>query len=195
MSGASILSVSAVAGVVVVGVFWFGLGTPSTPAETRVAAPPFMPTSMISTPPSANLETITVHVAGEVLSPGLVLVDAGARIADAIVAAGGASPNADLSLVNLAAGLSDGSQVIVPRAGSPSQVASGVPEDEEAPVHVNTAGLEELMNLPGVGPVTARQILEHRASRGPFAVVEDLLGVAGIGEGKLAGMRDRVVIP
>jgi competence protein ComEA len=139
---------------------------------------------------------MTIHVAGEVTRPGLVVVPAGARIADVIVAAGGATSVADLSLVNLAAGVADGAQVVVPRFGaSAAPVHRAAAAEPDSTVHVNSADLDDLMRLPGIGPVTARQILDYRTANGPFQVVEDLLDVPGIGEGKLASLREGVAIP
>jgi competence protein ComEA len=147
-------------------------------------------------PPGSAPETITIHVAGAVTRPGLVVVPQESRIADVIVAAGGVTVYADLSLVNLAASVADGAQIIVPRFGSPTApVVTGSVPESDALVRVNSADLDELMRLPGIGPVTARQIIEYRATHGPFDVVEDLLDVSGIGEGKLASLRDGVVVP
>jgi len=135
---------------------------------------------------------ITVHVSGAVTRAGLVSLPADARVADAIVAAGGALPGAVLSGLNLAAPLADHQQLVVPTAdplgGSPAIAADGR-------VHVNTADVSALQELPGVGPVLAQRIVDHRSEFGPFTVVEDLLDVPGIGEAKLAALRDVVLIP
>jgi len=134
---------------------------------------------------------ITIHVAGAVRVPGLVEVYRESRVADAIAAAGGALPHADLRGVNLAAPLSDGQQLVVPsfdEGGSAAATADGR-------VRVNVAGVEELQRLPGVGPVLAERIVAHREAHGPFAAVEDLLDVSGIGEGKLAALREAVLVP
>jgi competence protein ComEA len=136
--------------------------------------------------------TITVHVSGAVQSPGVVRVAAGARVGEAIAAAGGALPEADLARVNLAAPLADGQQISVP-AMSPDGEGGVVAGDGR--VRLNLAGVEELETLPGVGPVLAERIVAYREEHGPFAVVEDLLDVPGIGEGKLAALRDAVLVP
>ena len=112
-------------------------------------------------------------------------------MADAVAAAGGALPGADLSALNLAAPVSDGQQLMVPEQSGTGAAAAVV----EGKVRVNTAGVTDLERLPGVGPVLAERILQHRESFGPFGVVEDLLDVPGIGEGKLAALRDSVAIP
>ena len=135
-------------------------------------------------------EVITVHVAGAVARPGLVQLPPDARVADAVAAAGGVAEGADPASVNLAARLVDGSQVVVPAEGEPA-----VGESADRLVRVNHADASELEALPGVGPVLAERIVGHREANGPFAVVEDLLGVPGIGEAKLASLRDFVAVP
>lgn len=140
----------------------------------------------------AEAGTLTVHVAGAVAGPGMVEVPAGARVADAIAAAGGALPDADLGAVNLAAPLGDGQHLLVPAAGPAS---SSDPPGGDGPVRINVAGVVELQRLPGVGPVLAARIIAHREQFGPFATVEELLDVPGIGEGKLAALREAVLVP
>jgi competence protein ComEA len=161
-----------------------------------VTAPGYVaPLSTTGTGPAAPSATITVHVTGAVARPGLVTVPAGARVAEAIAAAGGSLRTADLSAINLAAPMSDAEQVHVPVAGE-GRSASAVPSPVgETGVQINVAGVEELETLPGVGPVLAARIVEFRDVHGPFAVVEDLLDVPGIGEGKLAELRDAVLLP
>ncbi len=134
--------------------------------------------------------SITVHVAGAVLRPGLVELTGPARVGDAVAQAGGATPDADLTAVNLAAPLTDGAQVVVPlRSGGPP----GGQQEEGGPIHLNTADADRLDGLPGVGPVLAARIVAHREAHGPFESVEDLLDVPGIGEAKLAEIRQHVV--
>lgn len=112
-----------------------------------------------------------------------------------MLAAGGASGSADLSLLNLAAAVTDGAQVIVPSFGAPAPAGPPTAEGGTGPVQLNLADVDDLMRLPGIGPVIARQIVDYRTRHGPFAVVEDLLDVPGVGEGKLASLRDAVTIP
>jgi len=135
--------------------------------------------------------TITVHVSGAVAKPGLVSLATGSRVADAVLAAGGALPGALLTSLNLAAPVSDGQQLVVPAAGAGSD-GLGVGDGRIA---INTADVTALEALPGVGPVLAQRIVEHRNRNGPFAVVEDLLDVPGIGEAKLAALREMVLVP
>jgi competence protein ComEA len=134
---------------------------------------------------------ITVHIAGEVVAPGLVLVSSDARVADAVAAAGGSTRRADLSRVNLAAPLHDGEQIVIP---SPNADA-GDATVTDGRVRINDASVGELEQLPGVGPVLAGRIAAYRDENGPFSAVEDLLDVPGIGEGKLATLRDAVALP
>jgi len=137
---------------------------------------------------------VTVHVSGAVGAPGLVAVPHGSRVADAIAAAGGLLPTADVSVLNLAAPVGDGEQIRVGDASVASdQLQAGSPDDGR--VHINTADATTLQLLPGVGPVLADRIIAYRDSDGPFTTVEDLLDVPGIGEGKLAALRDVVAIP
>lgn len=135
---------------------------------------------------------MTVHVTGEVANPGLVELTLGSRVADAVAAAGGTLPSADLAGLNLAAPLRDGEQVHI---GATSAGAGGDGVVDDGRVHVNQATVDELEELPGVGPVLAQRIAAHRDQYGPFDAVEDMLDVPGIGEAKLAAMRDVVAIP
>jgi competence protein ComEA len=155
-------------------------------------APEHMPLELaaIDTQPAG---TITVHVAGEVVAPGLVEITENGRVADAIAAAGGSTREADLSRVNLAASLRDGEQIMIPGPASSSGDSSATATDGR--VRINFASATELEQLPGVGPVLASRIAAYREENGAFAVVEDLLDVPGIGEGKLATLRDAVALP
>ncbi len=163
----AVVAVAALAGL------WFG-SEPEPPPVLRV-------TSSVEDP------EITVHVAGEVIAPGLVKVPAGARVADAIAAAGGFADSAEPASLNLAAPLVDGQQVVVGGPGG-SDVSDGK-------LSLNQATASELENLAGVGPVLAARIVDHRDTHGPFTVIEDLLDVPGIGEAKLASFRESVVVP
>jgi competence protein ComEA len=138
---------------------------------------------------------LIVHVVGAVRRPGLYRLANGARIADALRRAGGATRRADLSLVNLAAPVSDGTQVVVPRRVSPTEeaaagdAATGAPG---GPVHLNTATVEQLDELPGVGPVTAQKIVDWREQHGAFSSVDDLDAIPGIGPARLEQLRELV---
>ncbi|HEY9323305.1 MAG TPA: ComEA family DNA-binding protein [Agromyces sp.] len=144
--------------------------------------------------------SVLVHVLGAVVRPGLVELDAGARVVDAIAAAGGLAPDADPAGVNLARPLVDGEQLAVPIAGqvpSPA-VASGAPTSGGGPsdglVHLNNAGIAELDTLPRIGPALAQRILDWRDANGPFTSVDQLLDVAGIGDTVFAGLEPLVVL-
>ncbi|WP_284752252.1 helix-hairpin-helix domain-containing protein [Arthrobacter sp. efr-133-R2A-120] len=146
-------------------------------------------------PESPNgAQLLIVHVAGAVKNPGIVRVPAGARVFDAIAAAGGADPAAELDSLNLAAVVEDSAKIHVPRIGeaAPSQLAgpvgggptaggTGAGTSAGGKVNLNTATAEELDTLPKVGPVLAKRIVEWRQQHGPFASVEDLDAVDGVG--------------
>jgi competence protein ComEA len=145
---------------------------------------------------------IVVDVVGAVVRPGLVTVGAGSRVADAVAAAGGGRHDADLDQVNLAQPLTDGVRVVIPLLGQPPSAVAGIAgatatgtEDGSAPsgpIDLNTATAEQLDALPGVGPATAKAIIDHRTKNGPFRSVDDLLDVRGIGPAKLDALRDSV---
>lgn len=175
------MAAAGLAVMVIAGSLWYGrAGLDPVPLELGVAF-------------SGATGTITVHVAGEVASPGLVEIGHDARVADAIAAAGGSTRSADLARVNLAAPLRDGEQIVIP--GASTDGATGAAAAADGRVHVNTASVGELEALPGVGPVLAGRIASYRDDNGSFSVVEDLLDVPGIGEGKLATLRDMVALP
>ncbi len=170
--GVVVLAVGAlIAGVV------FG-GAPSSPPAVSFA-------------PASASGDLTVHITGAVVDPGLVVVEAGSRVADAVAAAGGLTADASPSAVNLATPLRDGMQIVVRAVGGAAKSAA---EGESGVVSMSSASVEELAALPGVGPVLARRIIDHREARGPFETIEDLLSVSGIGEAKLAAIRD-VAVP
>ncbi|WP_152192869.1 ComEA family DNA-binding protein [Georgenia satyanarayanai] len=149
---------------------------------------------------------VVVHVAGAVHEPGVVELPTGARVADAVTAAGGGQEDAELAAVNLARPLVDGEQVYVPRVGeAPPGGAggegpvpdgggpvAGEPAAEGGVIDLNSADLAALDTLPGVGPAIAQRILEWRDANGPFHSVEELLEVSGIGPATLEKLRERV---
>jgi len=162
---------------------------------------------------------ICVHIAGKVNKPGMYELEPGSRVMDAIEAAGGAAPNADLESINLAEKLADGQQVYialkgqipppktsvvrggraqVQRTAKAEEVGSSSPQKLTTPgqgtVSINAAGLEELQRLPGVGPATAQKIIDYRTEHGRFQSAEELEEVSGIGPKKLAKMRPFVTL-
>ena len=150
-----------------------------------------------STGSSTEGGTVTVDVAGRVRRPGIVVLAAGARVVDAIKAAGGARPGVDLSSLNLARLLVDGEQVLVGVAAPAGVVgslgATAVPTPGVL-VNLNTATQPELEALPEVGPVTAQAILAWRTEHGGFTSVDELLEVDGIGEATLATVAPLVTV-
>jgi competence protein ComEA len=166
-----------------------------TPAETA-------PSPAVSTSPAASPEVV-ISVVGKVSRPGLVRVPDGSRVADALAAAGGALPGTDLVALNLARRVADGEQLLVGVAPPPGQPVDGASPPAAAPaapaaasplVDLNTATLEQLDALPGVGPVTAQRIVDWRAAHGRFTSVDQLREVSGIGEARFARLKDLVRI-
>jgi competence protein ComEA len=135
---------------------------------------------------------LVVDVAGAVRLPGLHRLPHGTRIADAVSAAGGATAKADLGLVNLAAPLADGEQIVVPMRGiAGSAAASG--GSPTAPLDLNSATAEQLDALPGIGPATAAKIVDFRQAHGPFHSVEELDAVPGIGPARIEQLKGLVL--
>lgn len=125
-----------------------------------------------------------VHVAGAVRRPGLYRLAAGARVAAAVRRAGGAAANADLNLINLAARLQDGQQVVVPAAGGAAGAAA-----VDAPISLGSATVEQLDGLDGIGPTLAERIVERRQARGGFGSLDQLAEVEGIGAKRLKALK------
>jgi competence protein ComEA len=161
------------------------------PAKPAAVAPPLRvapaETSRLST------ATLYVDVVGAVRRPGLYRLRDGSRVADAVTRAGGPTPKAQIELVNLAARIADGEQIVVPGRGSGGTVAPAPGGGAASgPVHLNSATLEQLDTLPGVGPVTAQKILDYRQKHGAFGSVDELDAISGIGPARLETLRDLV---
>jgi competence protein ComEA len=139
---------------------------------------------------------VVVHVAGAVRRPGVYRLAARSRVVDAVRRAGGARRRADLSALNLAAKLEDGRQVVVPlRAPAEAAAAVGATATDAAPaapVDLNTATAEQLDQLDGIGPGMAGRILDYRKEHGGFGSIEELGQVPGIGEKRMAALREKV---
>jgi competence protein ComEA len=133
-----------------------------------------------------------VDVVGAVRRAGVYRLPQGSRIADAVARAGGATRKADLALVNLAAPLADGTQIVVPLRAAATHAAAGDPASSVGPVHLNTATAADLDALPGVGPVTAQKILDYRQQHGAFGNVDELDAIPGIGPKRLDQLRELV---
>ena len=135
---------------------------------------------------------LVVYVVGAVRHAGLVRLAEGARVADALVRAGGPSRRADLTLVNLAAPVADGQQIVVPTRGAPGAGGGAAATGSAAKVSLASATLEQLDALPGIGPVTAQKILDWRQTHGPLRSVDDLDAIPGIGPARVEQLRDLV---
>ena len=189
-------AVAVVAAAAMVG--WTWLGRPAVepvPAAVSTSAVPSSPSSAPApgtTPPPDG--TVVVSVVGLVAVPGLVTLPAGSRVADALAAAGGLLPEADPASVNAAAVLSDGQQIAigVPGAVGPGDGAPAAAAAEGALLDLNAATTGDLDALPGIGPVLAQRIVDHRAAHGPFTSVDQLDDVSGIGPAIFAELAQRV---
>jgi competence protein ComEA len=172
-----------------------------TAAAGLVSGSPLAAASPVAADASTSpAGAVTVDVSGKVRHPGIAVLDAGARVVDALKAAGGARPGVDLSGLNLARVLVDGEQVVVgesPPVG-PAAAAVSTPGAAGAPgaplVDLNTASQAELEELPEVGPVTAQAILSWRSEHGGFTAVDELLEVDGIGDATLAQLAPYVTV-
>jgi len=155
--------------------------TPSATSAPTLAAPTLTP------------GPLRVYVSGAVQHPDVYLLPPGSIVKDALLAAGGAITEADLISINLAHAVADGEQVHVPRVGEQSPVRlPSVGPLAAAKVNVNTADMDALEALPGIGPELAQRILDYRQAHGPFAQIEDLLDVPGIGSGILEKIREEI---
>jgi competence protein ComEA len=155
-------------------------------------APAAVPLNLRAEPPPVR--KVVVHVVGQVYKPGLYSLPEGSRVDDAIKRAGGPKPKAALALVNLAAPVADGQQVVVPSNREAAQALAGgsVAGGPGGRVHLNSATLDQLDELPGIGPVTAQKILDYRSEHGAFGSVDELDAVPGIGPATLDELRDLV---
>lgn len=205
-----VVVVAVVAGFACLAAWWAVSSRPSElqpiTSPARSASPSAGPEGP-QTPGASAAPTgdVVVDVSGKVRKPGIVTLRAGSRVADALKRAGGAKSGVDLASLNLARVLVDGEQILVgvepvqaapPDTGTPSAGAGPAPPGGApgALVNLNTATMEQLDTLPGVGPVTAQSILDWRAEHGRFSAVDELLEVKGIGEATLADLRDRVTV-
>jgi competence protein ComEA len=148
-------------------------------------------TVTVSDPPGESTGVVVVSVAGRVHRPGLVRLPSGARVADAIEAAGGPLPGTDLAYVNLARRVVDGELILI-GVSAPPAVPGGSPPP--GPLNLNTATLAQLDALPGVGPVLAQRIIDYRTRTGGFRSVAELRRVEGFGDAKFADVKDLVTV-
>jgi competence protein ComEA len=144
--------------------------------------------ALLPDPAVAAASRLVVHVTGAVSQPGLYRLKEGSRVADAVARAGGATASADTAAVNLAAPLADGMQVLIPSRVAGAAGTAAVP----GRVSLNAAGVAELDELPGIGPVTAQKIVDFRTAHGAFKSVDDLDAIPGIGPTRVDQLRDLV---
>jgi competence protein ComEA len=160
-------------------------------ASTPIAIPPVA----LSTPLDPDVSPITIDIVGAVRRPGVLVLPAGSRARDALRRAGGPLPAADLDTLNLAVRLADGELVVVPRKGAPATAvpaAGGASGGAVAIVHLNSATVEQLDGLDGIGPSLAARIVAWRTAHGGFQTIDDLSQVSGIGPARLEALRGRV---
>jgi competence protein ComEA len=187
---AAALALAIVAGGIVFYVRWPRPGpiVVSTPAPTQTLAPV----------PSPTASPLRVYVSGAVERPDVYLLTPGSIVKDAVAAAGGATADADLERINLAVALCDQQQVHVPRQGessAPPTAAGRTPAaGPPAKVDINSATLEELDTLPGVGPAIAQRIIDYREAYGGFSEVKEITQVKGIGPAIYAEIEDLIVV-
>lgn len=144
---------------------------------------------------AATPAAVYVHVSGAVAAPGLYVLGDGARVVDAVAAAGGFTASADDGAVNLARPVSDGEQLHVPIEGEAPDAGGGsATQRADARVNLNTADVAQLDTLPRIGPALAQRIIDWREANGRFTSIEDLLAVPGIGDKMLEALRDLVGI-
>ena len=176
-----------------------GSGEPAVPLGGVVDVAGAPGAAATAAPGPGGPGSVVVHVVGEVLAPGVVTLPAGARVVEAIDAAGGATASADLAALNLARVVADGEQVIVPGPGATgggatnaAPGASGAAGSVPTTLDLNAADLADLDGLPGIGPVLAQRIVAWRKEHGRFSTVDELGEITGIGPSVLAGLRDLV---
>ncbi|MDT3331473.1 ComEA family DNA-binding protein [Microbacterium aquilitoris] len=180
---------AAVVLVVVVAAVTIAIGIVRTGAESAVETVPEVVSETVAP------ASVYVHVSGQVREPGLYRLDQGARVVDAVAAAGGFSEKASRDGVNLARPVSDGEQLLIPGEGEEGTDAgaSAAPEGDGR-VNLNTADVAALDTLPRIGPSIAQRILDWREENGRFTSVDDLMAVPGIGEKMLESLRDLVTV-
>lgn len=205
---AAFAGIAAIAVVVLVAGIWRWSSTGGESFDVETAGQTAVAQEMAAIPAeSVEATCVVVHVVGAVRHPGIVSVDAGSRVSDALDAAGGLLPNSAQEALNLARVVADGEQVVVPTidewqaggaAGAGGLAAgaagAGVAGAGVAVVNLNTATASELETLPGVGPSTAAKIIADREANGLFTAPEDLMRVSGIGEKKFEALKDAVVV-
>jgi competence protein ComEA len=161
--------------------------------------------------PAPTAAPLVVYITGAVNHPGVYNLLINSRVNDALAAAGGIAPEGDATLLNLAAPLHDGERIWVPaqttptptmpvlptetnRTQKPTATPTLVPPSPQHPLNINTASLQELQTLPGIGPTRAQQIIDYRQANGLFMAPEDLMKIPGIGTGTFAKLKDLITV-
>ena len=173
-----------------------GVGAAGVAGSTAPVVATTVAADLASLPAAVTPSTpsrLVVDVAGAVRRPGLYRLPQGARVADAVARAGGLTRKADSTLINLAAPLADGEQVLVSGQGGGAAGPAAGGAAPAAPVHLNSASVEELDGLPGVGPVTAQKIAVYRDQHGPFTSLDGLDAIPGIGPARIASLKGLAV--
>ncbi|CAN5892031.1 hypothetical protein BH23ACT12_BH23ACT12_19840 [soil metagenome] len=182
-----------------------GLGIVGTGALVilRSSDPPPPPIERVSTAqpeasaPASPLKQVVVHVSGQVTTPGVYTLPDGSRVQDAVAAAGGPLGESDANALNLAAVVSDGQKVTVPKPGEAVPVDGGSGAEGAMPggkINLNLAAAAQLEELPGVGPVLAERIVSHRQTKGRFTSVRQLMEVSGFGPKKYESLKDQITV-
>ncbi|MEV6286538.1 ComEA family DNA-binding protein [Kribbella sp. NPDC051770] len=182
--------------ILTAGLTWAGcsvLRSRPEPVPTTPALTPGTPVAQPQTPKPSTPATLTIHVAGKVRRPGLIHTKPGTRVADALEAAGGALPGTDLTTLNLARPLTDGEQILVGTTTTAPPPPTA-PNAQSTTVNLNTATLDQLDDLPGVGPVLAQRILDYRTEHGRFTTIDQLQEVSGVGTKKYEDLKPHVRI-
>ncbi len=158
----------------------------------------------IALPTATPAPELKIHISGSVATPGVYAMKEGDRLEDGIRAAGGFTEDAQVSCINLALRVRDETHYQIPGAGGPCQgqgqgqeqgpVAASRSVDDSLRIDLNTATAKLLETLPGIGPVRAQSIVDHREKNGPFQSVEQVMEVSGIGPGTYEGIRDLVYV-
>jgi competence protein ComEA len=160
---------------------------------------------LVTRPPKGNPITllppptpapVTIYITGEVNHAGLYSLPVGSRFNDAILAAGGFTSEADTSSVNLAQILEDGQKIDIPGINNPASpgTQNGLGQPMEGVININTATVDQLDTLPGIGTKTAQDIIDFRSSNGDFTTIEDIMDVPGIGQGKFEAIKDLITV-
>ena len=161
------------------------------------------PAPIVIEPPAATATSgpIQVYISGAVANPDVYSVPSGAIVRDALALAGGPASDADLNTINLAKALHDGDQVYVPHIGEVPPPAVSAPAGDTSqssvpsgPININTATQAELETLPGIGPALATRIIDYRESNGPFASIEAIQNVSGIGPSTFENIKELITV-